>query len=689
MHTGNVKTHAVTIPKTVLRFIFPSFNVPTPSTADVFVCVVLAGMPHTLANKRHTALAISEANPSRFSSCTISSPTDLIIFLPPTAVPANITSDTAKISPIFLLFPRGENSKNSPKNFSPSCAPCVNEEQQAPNICAHLKKLSDFPLKNKRTVRFDKIPAQKPMTVDTSKPHKTFEYCEVFIYEALYARAVPVRLEISAWLSLVGIPNAQVTAVQRITESIEAHSAVLHTLSVGNEARFLTVYATPSEKTPMINTPRKLNTAESAVACDIFMHFVPTHVATAFAASVAPLKKMTAKIKITAKYPIEEKNPLKKSIIKNYLYKNLQYALYKIQNCVLQYNVFLCGGVGMAVKVDVMKQTKELLAGNMQGAYFLYGGEEYLKRAFLSDIKKHVCPEEELRDFNINVFDSLEDKEDILSAFATLPQFADRRLVILYGADLKRGGKEPVEVLCALAKEAEKYDYLTFVIYLYATQLEEGDSDSKAKLAKLSRVSTVVYFDFLSREKLLKWINRHFVSEGFNISVHTATLIADRAACDMSVISNEISKLCAYMRQTGMNELDDYTVESITGKKNVFEAFYVSNKILKRDTEAVLAYTSDALKKGADPMMLMAEITSEVEKLYRIKSAMKSGMKPPQIASALGMHEYAVKVRAQALAGITGKYLSQLLESCYKADLAVKSTGADVKGELIALITDL
>ncbi len=343
----------------------------------------------------------------------------------------------------------------------------------------------------------------------------------------------------------------------------------------------------------------------------------------------------------------------------------------------------------MAAKVDVMKQTKELLSGTMTGSYFLYGGEEYLKRAFLSDVKKHVCPDEMLRDFNLNVFDSLDDKEDILSSFATLPQFSDRRLVILYGADLKKGGKEPVEILCALCKEAEKYDYLTFVIYLYATQLEEGDSDSKSKLAKLSRVSTVVYFDFLPQEKLLKWINRHFASEGFNVSVHTATLIAERAACDMSVISNEIAKLCAYMRQNGMTELDDDTVGRITGKKNVFEAFYVSNKILRRDGEAVLAYVTDALKKGHEPMMLMAEITSEVEKLYRIKSAMKSGMKPPEIASAMGMHEYAVKVRAQALSGITGKYLSELLSRCCLADIAVKSTGADVKGELISLITDL
>ena len=162
----------------------------------------------------------------------------------------------------------------------------------------------------------------------------------------------------------------------------------------------------------------------------------------------------------------------------------------------------------MAAKVDVMKQTKELLGGTMRGAYFLYGGEEYLKKAFLNDIKKVVCPDEELRDFNINIFNSLEDKEDILSAFATLPQFADRRLVILYGADLKKGGKEPVDVICTLSKEAEKYDYLTFVIYLYATQLEEGDSDSKSKLAKISRVSTVVYFDFSQR--ILKSVTSPF-----------------------------------------------------------------------------------------------------------------------------------------------------------------------------------
>ena len=343
----------------------------------------------------------------------------------------------------------------------------------------------------------------------------------------------------------------------------------------------------------------------------------------------------------------------------------------------------------MAVKADVMKQTKELLSGTMQGAYLLWGGEEYLKRAFLADIKKHVCPDEDLRDFNINTFDSLEQKEDISVALSTPPQFSDRRLVILYGADLKKGGKAPVDVLCELSKEASKYDYVTFVIYLYATQLDASDAETKSKLQKLSKTSTSVFFDFLPKEKLLKWINRHFVSEGFSVSVNAASLIADRAACDMSVISNEVSKICAYLRQTGADEVTNELIERITGKTNVFEAFYVSNKILKRDPEAVLAYTTDALKKGGDPMMLIAEITSEVEKLYRIKSAMRSGLKPAEIASKLNMHEYAVKVRTQSLISIPDAYISELLKKCRETDIYVKSTGKDPKGALLTLITSL
>ncbi len=342
----------------------------------------------------------------------------------------------------------------------------------------------------------------------------------------------------------------------------------------------------------------------------------------------------------------------------------------------------------MALKTDIMKQTKELLSSGMSGAYLLWGQEEYLKRAFLSDVKKLVCPDEDLMPFNITTFDGTDDKDGILSAMASPPQFADKRLVIIYGTDFKKGGKETIDTMCAITKKAADYPELTLIIYLYSPQLD-SEADAKTKLSKISKTCTCVNFEFLPREKLLKWIYRHFVSEGMSVSQNAAALIADRACCDMSIISNEISKLCAYLRYEGLNEPTEEIIRNITCEKNVFEAFYISNRILKRDVEGVLSYLTDALNKGTDAFMLISELTSEAERLYRIKSAMKSGLKSAEISSRIGMHEYAVKLRMQAVKDISGEYLFSFLEKCYQTDLSVKTSVQDVKRALTTLAANL
>ena len=119
VHAGKVNIHAVTMLRTVFTFIFPEEIAPTPRIDDVFVCVVLAGIPIMLANKRHKVLAMSDENPSFLFISTISSPTAFIILFPPTAVPKSITTDTAKIIGAPTVLPP-EKSKKSPRNFTPS-----------------------------------------------------------------------------------------------------------------------------------------------------------------------------------------------------------------------------------------------------------------------------------------------------------------------------------------------------------------------------------------------------------------------------------------------------------------------------------------------------------------------------------------------------------------------------------------
>ena len=119
VQAGKVNIQAVTMLRVVFAFILPDDSAPTPRMDEVFVCVVLAGIPIMLANKRHKALAISEAKPSFLLISTISSPTDFIIFFPPTAVPMSITTDTANISGVPTSPPFAK-SKNRPINFTPS-----------------------------------------------------------------------------------------------------------------------------------------------------------------------------------------------------------------------------------------------------------------------------------------------------------------------------------------------------------------------------------------------------------------------------------------------------------------------------------------------------------------------------------------------------------------------------------------
>ena len=45
-------------------------------------------------------------------------------------------------------------------------------------------------------------------------------------------------------------------------------------------------------------------------------------------------------------------------------------------------------------KQDIVKLSKQLLSQPVPGIYFLYGGEEFLKRRFLSDLRKTVVPDD-------------------------------------------------------------------------------------------------------------------------------------------------------------------------------------------------------------------------------------------------------------------------------------------------------
>src|SRR5699024_496057 len=237
---GNVKIQVSIISFTTPKLMAESrLTAPTPMIALVLVWVVDTGIPVTLASSRQKAPARSAENPWNFSSFTISIPTDLMIFSPPTLVPTPMTTEQSTISHTGITMPstlfcplqKATPRNKTPMNFCPSWAPCMKLINAAPKIWPFWKK--ELVLLRSILPQIRAIPLQitqpttNPKTRLNTSPYRTFTHSLKLMppIPPCTAIAAPERPAIRLWLSLVGMPNTDAATLYTTMENSAAHKA--------------------------------------------------------------------------------------------------------------------------------------------------------------------------------------------------------------------------------------------------------------------------------------------------------------------------------------------------------------------------------------------------------------------------------------------------------------------------------
>ncbi len=326
----------------------------------------------------------------------------------------------------------------------------------------------------------------------------------------------------------------------------------------------------------------------------------------------------------------------------------------------------------MNIQNDILKQTKQALQDIPHGVFVLAGDEEYLKRNFVSDIKKRIFADEMSLSFDCASFSGEDAYYSVSDMLEQFPMTSERRVVFWYAPPVfDKANEKKMTELCTQIKENP--DAL-LVLYLYP---EDADTSDRSKNARLSALGTLFCFDTLPKTKLYGWVRRHFAAEECEVDDEENAFLCESVCCDMTRLASEISKLCAYMNEKGQKKVSRQMIESIVSPEIVFENFYLSGRIGERDGEGVIRYFKKELDSGTDPIMLLGSFTAEVEKLARIKTAMIEGYKPEAMAKLMGMHEYALKLKLTALRNFKEKDTKELLDACYFADAEMKSTAGD------------
>ena len=285
-------------------------------------------------------------------------------------------------------------------------------------------------------------------------------------------------------------------------------------------------------------------------------------------------------------------------------------------------------------KQDIVKQTKQLVSSPVPGTYFLYGGEEFLKRRFLSDIKKAVIPDD-AADLNYSVVSGPDQADRVLELGYTLPQFSDARMIVWYNSGYPltqaRFKKKTDEVV----ERIGKFPYLYLMIYATEDEFDQNGRDGRAALSKLD--CNQLCFEKLTPSRVLGWVERHFDAGKTVISEDDCKYLIDRAG-------------------TGI------------------------------DPSALMAYVCDCRSRAEKPQVILGSIISEAEKLCRIKLAHKKGLPYQTAAKQLGLNEYVVKLAYQSVSDVTEKRIYRFLHACHEADKKLKTSSSNAWGTLIQLV---
>ena len=191
---------------------------------------------------------------------------------------------------------------------------------------------------------------------------------------------------------------------------------------------------------------------------------------------------------------------------------------------------------------------------SFDGAYYITGEDDYQKDVAVRQLVEAAL-EPALRDFNLDTRRAAElDPETLGVLLSTPPMMAERRVIVLREVN-------------ALKKDARKAldQYLKspapdLLLILTGAAGAKGDTS-------LSTSATALDFEFLTGDRIPKWIAHHAKSElGIGITEPAAELLQAAVGSDLHQLAGELDKLASYV-QGRDEEIGEDAVAAIVGVK--------------------------------------------------------------------------------------------------------------------------
>ncbi len=299
--------------------------------------------------------------------------------------------------------------------------------------------------------------------------------------------------------------------------------------------------------------------------------------------------------------------------------------------------------------------------GDIRPLIYLHGDEPYLMEKAVRRLQDILVPPD-LRDFNMEVFYGNESSGGhIAEAAATLPMFAEWRLVLVKKADAL-----PAASLEDLARYIENPSPSTCLVFL-----GEKIDQRKKFFAEFKKRGELVECKRLYENQLGAFIKAEAAARGKRIESAAAEMLVYLVGNNLQELVSEVEKAVLYVG--GRDTVTAPDIREIASDTRVNSVFELADSLGEKKIDRALRSLDTLIEGGEAPLLVLAMITRHYRQLWKVRELLDRKVPTRDIGKAAGINPYFLQGIIPQARNYEPGELRRLFEKIFQADLALKT----------------
>ena len=318
---------------------------------------------------------------------------------------------------------------------------------------------------------------------------------------------------------------------------------------------------------------------------------------------------------------------------------------------------------------------KMLAAGEFPKVCVVYGEEDYLKKHYVSRLTKK-CVDEAMADFNLhNLNGETCTVDEIFQADQALPFMSEKSCVVVKDLALDKldsvAYRQMTELLDDLSEDC--------VLIFWQDSLgfdEKKNSKTKDLAAKIDEQGVLLRLDRITGATLYKTLEGGAQKRGCTMSRDVTTYLVGRVGDELTLLLNELDKLCFYK---GGGEITRRDVDEVCTRSLDAKIFDLSKALTNGTAQKALDILNDLLARKEKPVVILGTLIATYVDMYRARIALSAGKAATEPAKVFDYRrkEFRLTNGASNSRAMSIRQLRRCLDLLAQADTKMKSTALD------------